>query len=192
MASTLRRLTALAARRLYLVPKLATLVLLVLCSCNRAAYQFRPSAAYLATERPAPSVPVQLALSTVTDSLPPVAAPPAGPSRQPLRKPRPVKKTLGRRTILSWTRPLAVKSVTKRFASLPSSPVARQASATGISGTTIIGLSLIGAGLVGLLVGAAISTNLVGALFGVFLILLGSIAAVAGLVLLLIALLADE
>jgi hypothetical protein len=47
-------------------------------------------------------------------------------------------------------------------------------------------------GLVGLLVGASVSTSLVGAIFGVYPMLLGSIAIVVGLVLLFIGLLANE
>jgi hypothetical protein len=51
---------------------------------------------------------------------------------------------------------------------------------------------LLAAGLIGLLAGAAISTNIVGAIFGIFLFILGSAALIAGAILLLIALLARE
>jgi hypothetical protein len=70
-------------------------------------------------------------------------------------------------------------------------PTARQHS-TAASSTIIVGLSLIGVGLVGLLVGASVSTSLVGAIFEVYLMLLGSIAIVVGLVLLFIGLLSNE
>jgi hypothetical protein len=78
-------------------------------------------------------------------------------------------------------RPLAAKIVTKRLAD-----------STAASSTIIVGLSLIGVGLVGLLVGASVSTSLVGAIFEVYLMLLGSIAIVVGLVLLFIGLLSNE
>jgi hypothetical protein len=192
MAPTLRRHSIAAARRFGALPGLVSLVLLTLPSCNRAAYQFRPSAAYLATERPTPSVPVPASLAATADSLLPAASPPSAmPPRQVERKLRPIKKPLGQSKIPRWARPLAAKIVTKRLAKMASAPpTARQHSAA--FSTIIVGLSLIGVGLIGLLVGASVSASLVGAIFGVYLILLGSIAIVVGLVLLFIGLLANE
>ena len=194
MASLLRRLVASAARRGCVLPGLVALALFALTSCHRAAYQFRPSAAYLAAERPAPSVPMPAALAATADSLLPAASPrPAAPAPRPAPKLQPSKKRLGQRRLAPWARPLVANLVTKRLARRAASRApAQQHSTAGITSTSIVGLSLIGIGLVGLLVGAGISTNLLGAIFGVFLILLGSIAVVAGLVLLLIGLLAKE
>jgi hypothetical protein len=194
MASLLRRLTASAARRGCVLPGLVALALFVLASCNRAAYQFRPSTAYLATERPAPSVPVPAALAATADTLSPAACPrPAAPARRPTQKLQPPKKPLSQRRLVPWARPLAAKLITKHLARRAASLApARQQSAGGISSTSIVGLSLMGIGLIGLLVGASISTNLVGAILGVYLMLLGSIAIVVGLILLFIGLLANE
>lgn len=92
---------------------------------------------------------------------------------------------------------LATNLVAKRLAKLVAAPhqphsAAHYTGAASPSGTLVVALCLLGAGLLGLLVGAAISTNLVGAIFGVFLLALGSVALVVGLVLLLVALVSKE
>lgn len=204
MLPSLRRLAAsniyhmrTAFRRAVGAYWLVGLVLLTLSSCNRAAYVFQAnSAAYLATERPAPSVPMP------TDSAAPAVAPPtttsersAVPARRLAKKLRPLSISPSRHRLLErWARPMGAKVVGQRLAKLATAPTntARQSGIASLSGKMIVALSLLGVGLLGILVGASLSTNIVGAIFGVFFFALGSLALIAGLILLVIALIDND
>lgn len=175
---------------------LISMVLVTLSSCSRAAYVFSPSQpAYLASERPAPSVPVPAAFQAAisTDLLPaasgrrpqrrgrrparrtyPATAPPTGPSLQ--------------------ARPLIFKIATKRLVKLATRRPPRSTAGLGwgISpfGSLGAGISLMVGGLVAVLIGISLSTNIIGAIFGSFFIVAGSVLLAAGLIVLLIALIA--
>ncbi|MGI4760053.1 MAG: hypothetical protein ACRYF0_05070 [Janthinobacterium lividum] len=178
------------------------LVLGTLSSCSRATYVFSPGPhAYLATEQPAPSVPMPAVppAAARADSLPAAASPrsPGSALQQRGNKRRPPVARLAGGRRLAWPRFLATKLVAKRLDKLAATRprphnAAHHAGTTGASGTLVAALCLLGIGLLGVLIGAGISTNLIGALFGVFLMALGSVAIVVGLVLLLVALVTNE
>jgi hypothetical protein len=209
MAPFLCSLASFTTRRFCGSPKqvfkatwLVSLALVTLSSCSRATYVFSPGLhAYLATERPAPSVSGSAAPKAATraDSLPPATSqrPPGPAASGRASKPRLLAPTPAGGHLPAAARPLATKLVAKRLAKLAAAPhkahnAASYAGAASSSGTLVVALCLLGAGLLGLLIGASISTNVVGAIFGVFFIALGSVALVIGLILLLIALIGNE
>jgi hypothetical protein len=196
-ASSPVRISCGISKRVFKAAWLVGLIMVTLSSCSRVAYVFSPgSPSYLATERPAPTVLAYPQASVFADSLPAVADEHREvPAQKPAKKLWPLSARhvggLPARVRLLATK-MAAKRLTKRAA--PHSPhsTARYQGTAGPSSTLIVSLCLLAAGLLGLLVGASISTNIVGAIFGIFLFVLGSIALAVGAVLLIIALVAKE
>lgn len=203
MAPFLRRFASFTIRRfcgstgpVFRAVWLAGLVLATLSSCSRAAYVFSPGPrAYLDAERAAPSVPAAQA-EAGTDSLPAGASQrPHVPARRLAPKLRPSAARRAGSGRPARARALAAKLAAKRLARLAAAPHApRNTTALGggigAFGSLGTGIALIVGGLLALLIGIGISTNVIGAIFGLLFIVAGSILLAIGLVLLIIALIA--
>jgi hypothetical protein len=200
MTLFLPQLVFFIARRMRALKSAALmgLVVVALSSCSRAAYVFRPvSPSYLATERPAPSVPAYSEGNSHPDSLTAIVhersyEPAQGPPKKPrLHATKPSSRLQARAHL--WATKIVAKRISKHAIAPNIAPsTAHYEGTAGPSGTLVVSLCLLIAGLVGLIIGATISTNIVGAIFGVFLFILGSAALIAGAILLLIALLARK
>lgn len=165
-----------------------------LSSCGRATYVFSPSPhAYLATEQPAPSVPM-LAVplpSAVANSLRPSANQHlSSPARRPVtaRKTHP-SAAARQMSGLGWANPSTLLLVTKHLAKPLTAPhvVTHRVSSSSPSNKLATSLCLIGAGAIALIIGSGIGSIFLVGLLSPFFLIVGGVAVAVGIVLLLAA-----